>query len=283
MRHLKFWKKKKQFDIIKLYKVVDINQAKTFQCKEVFRACTEFFKDCTDEYPNHYSLNYSNKSWKTLQGFEKKLRKHDNIDLVWLYASYSPEWDSFYENHFSIGNAMMNSREPPYTSYIDIIITIEKGKLSSNKLYQFLESLTGGFKFDYGYVVSLREGFSANNERKDKVGLFGLESTVEEIDLRWSNNVCGVKEGYIRNIYNLNFLNASHLEQAIIKELMIDDVGTTSKLDGNITIWELTDEELKRAKSKLDASPYVIANNKNPNLFLSTEDAKRFKQAMTID
>lgn len=266
-----FFKKKKYYTI-NLFKVSDIQESINFDFKNYSLKCISYFSEIEYLKISEIEVNYGYKSWKTLSGYIKGVAKIANKDLTCLMA-YNKDNSLIID----ISNSLMNLDYPPTYGLIDLQVAISEEFYKEKDFINFINEYSEILNFDYGYII-----------KSNKSGLFN-EGNKKSIFRNKSYNLpnfrfysIGVKEGFIKKLYKLNILNDSHVEQPIIKQLIAEGIGDLEKLNNDIFIWRLNDQDFKVANDKLNNSKYVIFNEDNPDLFLQTEEAKRFNDLMKL-
>lgn len=68
------------------------------------------------------------------------------------------------------------------------------------------------FKFDYGYITYLPDNFELSTETKIKKGLLTSGTSVSVSDLKWRSQIQLILEGRLKDIYDVNILNAKQFE-----------------------------------------------------------------------
>lgn len=88
------------------------------------------------------------------------------------------------------------------------------------------------FKFDYGYITYLPDNFDLSTETKIKKGLFTSETSVSASELKWRSQIQLLLEGKLKDIYDVNILNAKQFEN--IKSKVTD----VKYLNTGLYTWE---------------------------------------------
>ncbi|WP_025743068.1 hypothetical protein [Aquimarina pacifica] len=256
-----------KYKIIEFCKIVTPLEGEFFLIKDCFKVLYDFILQSIDKPTSlSFAYNYGRKVWKTKEGFLKAINSLENKDVVNIMAYFN---DNRSENYFIINNPIMNLEHPPNLSSISLEIIIDKKYFDKTLVNQLIHNMNDVYSFDYGYINDYRK---KQKESKNN-------SVLEQ---KWIFHSMGVKEGYIKNVYEYNILNNTQIDQPIIKELIKENIGGIVKLNDQLTIWRLDKSELKVAQKRLNQSQYVIVNTKNPDLFLETEDAKRFRKLMEL-
>lgn len=79
----------------------------------------------------------------------------------------------------------------------------------------------------------------------------------------WSSKCEKLRDGYVRDVYNQNILHAGHLDKLINGESLRNYIenkkyGELHKINEDIFLWLLTDEELDMARKHLYKTDIVI-------------------------
>lgn len=274
---MKIFKKKQLYKVIKLHKIVDIEQGKNIKIHDIIECCLDLLHSTQQSYPNDYEINYGQKEWKTKKGFDNAIAKIKRTNIAILMASFSKS-----STYFIVSNNILNVVESsiPNKSKVSVEIVLPSSSVDINEMISFFKDLYAFFQYEYGYVVELTEDFSFITERKKKKKLFGNEVSVQEIDKVWRFHSVGINYGFLKNIYPVNILNKSHITQPIINQCLTDKIGSLKQINKNLSLWLLNDHELDHVKDRFKKSKYLIADKESLAYFLETEEAKRFHEMM---
>jgi hypothetical protein len=99
------------------------------------------------------------------------------------------------------------------------------------------------FKFDYGYITYLPENFDLLTEAKIMKGLLTSGTSVSVSDLRWRSQIQLILEGKLKDIYDVNILNARQFENIRSK---VTDV---KYLNTGLYTWTVDKAEKEKFKS----------------------------------
>lgn len=257
----------KKYKIVNAYKVCKLEESVAFDFKKYSKELLVFFSNKAYGKVDHIEANYGYKTWKTLGGFNKGVEQFNNRNLTLLMASIDNN-----KVLIILSNSLMNSDNPPDKGLIDLKIAFQKKVYNETDVIDFINFFCD---FDYYYVFeSNRKNIYDETSRKS----FFKKKKSNITNFRFYG--LGINEGYIKKLYPFNVLNKSQLEQPIIKSLIGREVGITERLNDRLTIWRLSKEEFEIANKELNNSKYVIYNEENPDLFLQTDDAKRFYEQM---
>jgi hypothetical protein len=100
------------------------------------------------------------------------------------------------------------------------------------------------FKFDYGYITYLPDNFDLSTETKIKKGFLTLGTSVSVSDLKWRSQVQLILEGKLKDIYDVNILNARQFEN------IRSNVTDVKYLNNGLYTWTVDKAEKERFKSK---------------------------------
>lgn len=280
MKFLRKKNNKMSYSLIKLHKIVDLNEAKEINIQNIASKCLDFIFSIESSYPEFYEINYGKKSWKSKKAFDLGLTKMKDESISDLAALFSASKSSL-----NIGNNILNiiPSAIPDQSMTSIDIAVPSLTINSEQINSFFIDIYKFFQFDYGYVTKLTDDYDFITERKIKKRLFSQEFSIEEIDNIWQFHSVGLKYGFIKKLYPMNFLNNSQINQPIIKGLIEKELGHIRQLNDEITMWELDTKDFNYANKELIQSKYVIYNEENPDIFLQTPEASKFNKLMMLN
>jgi hypothetical protein len=202
-----FKKPKKEYEILKLYKVVDFETAKKFQTHAIINLILEFLESNYEMLPITIDLNYGKKEWFDLKRFKQGYSKFPSDKTCYLTVYFGSS-----SSMFSFSNDILNSNNKK-ESYINITLALDKQFFHSESTHQFVKNLNHISEFDYGYGLRLNEDFDFNSERKYKKSLFGLSisSSITEEDIELEKRKINFKNGYFQKVYPFNIFNKSQI------------------------------------------------------------------------
>lgn len=237
-----FFKSKKEYDVLKLFKVVDLETAKKFQSKRCVNLLLKFLKDYYNNQPNIFDLNYGNKEWNSFGKFEENIDKFSDENIVYLSAYYSSS-----KSRFSFSNDILNVKGVS-VSYINITVVLDKSFLNSDSILNLVKELNDFSEFDYGYGFRISEDYDFDTEKKLNKSFFGdsVSISITDDDIDSEKRKIDVKDGYVKKIYPFNLLNASQLKSLKIKNNIDNKIGNLSKLSDNLFNWVLDDGDLNK-------------------------------------
>jgi hypothetical protein len=272
-----FKSRKSDLYFIKLFKIVDLKTSEEFNNISFVRNYLEFIESKFKLKYNNFSINYSNKIWKTRNGFFKALKSKLNNKIVDVLCS-----DDY--QVFSYSNFLLNIKEniPQYGS-IDVYFSIDKDFFDLDSLIVYLQDGFNNYSFDYGYIAKLTNDYSLESECKYKKSVFGnISLEFDKSNQFWSQHKYAMKKGFLRKIYPINFLNNSQLEQKIIKQLKSNKIGQFDKINSKITMWVLNKNEVEIAIDAFKDSKYLLATKDAQMLFENTQEALEYKKMTDI-
>jgi len=259
--------------IIKLFKITDNNTAEQFDMESCILSTIDSISQKTELKATDFDINY-NDSRKTLNGFKKALKKHKEI--VYSIVGFDSNKTNTY---FTIDNPMLNWTEQPENSSIYISIQIAREFADLNTIELISKNLIISFDFEYGYITKLSSNYDSETERKIKKGLFSTSIEVNEKDHVWTFHSVGILDGFIKQLYPVNYLNKSHFADLGTKEL-VSKYGIIENISESISKWTLSLEEIDNLKNNEQIRKISIITDDLG--FLKTEKAKVFKGKMKL-
>lgn len=272
-----FGSKDRQHYFLELYKISDQQSASTFDTQELLLQAIELMEDLTGVKADNFSLNYSNKSCKTIKGFKSQLQAYKEV--VYCYVGFNSNETNTY---FTVSNPLLNylkNAKRPDNSAIDISFQVDEDLIENTMVQILAEQLTKQFSFEYGYI----DKFPTNRfqgEKKVKKGLFSNSVSVDEMDHLWTNHQIGIINGYLKKLYLINYLNQSQKSNPAISNL-IQSYGQNNQVSDKIVRWEVTNEELKELMSSDELLDSCIVTE--DFRFLKNPISTQFKSKMTVD
>lgn len=271
---MNLFQSKKHYNwIIKLFKITDIHSAKSFDMENCILLTIDLIHQNTHLNSSDFDLNYTI-SKKNLKGFQKALKSQKEI--IYGYVGFNSKEKKAY---FTTNNSMLNLIDQPQNSAIDIIIQIPCDFIEQKSIENIAKELLNEYDFEYGYITKLPSNYDADTERKIKKGLFSTEIEINEFDHAWAFHLVGINEGFIKEVYPINYLNKSHFINTSIKKLITQN-GTTENISEYVTKWTLSSEELESLKVNQDIKKISIIT---PDLeFLKTKKSHEFNTKMNL-
>ena len=247
---LSLFKKNKNNSILKLFRVVTVDEAGNFDTKHFIDAVLAALQNSFGVTPLDYYITgpYPGNGWKTKQGFLKGLDKNNYQDVCHLLLSS----DTYC---FSFENWSLNEIQPKPIDNQILIFNIKEEIADLEKLENFAFKLYEVFPFQYGYLLKLPENYSPVTEKKKN------DSSINKIDIAWTKGLSQIADGVTRDIYPVNFIQGQLVTSPIFKELVIDTaLGTITKTGVGLFKWKLSEQEMKKAKEALKGNRHVFVN-----------------------
>lgn len=268
--------KKNFYQLIKLYKIVDYKEALEIDAELVISQCLTFFTDNYQFYFNDYSINFGHRNFKNINRF-KEFLKHSK-EIVDLSCAQN-------NKRLGYSNFLLNlTSNIPEFGVVEITLAIESDQFIHLRTQKFIEQLNNDLSLDYGYIRYLSDNYEPLTESKIKKGLFGGYSlTQDENESVWNAHLYGIKMGYLKDIYSVNFLNSAQMQNAFISSFQQQSIGTFTRFSENLFAWELTEKEIQEAKSQVKNSEYLIGSKQNYQIFLNSPEAEKIKKKTYID
>ena len=239
--------------LLKLYKSVSQKQAEAFETKRLIK----FILSEIDKLPiilnSFYVIGpYPNSGWKTKNGFLNGLKKSQYKNIHHLILADS-------ENKFflSYSNFSHNRTIEVNSDSINFNIMVDENILSEKELIIFGERIYPYLNFEYGYIFKQSNRFSIN-EGEIRNKLFSISENKNTKYSKWSTYNCAIKYGYLRSVYQVNYISNLHLENEPLKKI-IKSVGEL-KNKGEYYLWTLSILEIEQALKMLKNSEFLIEN-----------------------
>jgi hypothetical protein len=268
-----FRKNKTENWVIKLFKITDKKIAENFDMEKCILLTIDSISQFSDLKATDFDINYKD-SKKTLNGFKKALKKHNEI--VYSFVGFGSNKTNTY---FTLNNPMLNWNEKPEKSSIDISIQIASEFVELNSIEQIAEKLIKSFDFEYGYITKLPSNYDSGTEGKIRKSLFTTRVESNQFENIWTFHLVGILEGFIKRIYQINYLNKSHFSELETKQLILK-YGNKEKISEKISKWTLSLDEIKSLENNEQIRKISIITTKLE--FLKNEKAKNFKRKMEL-
>jgi hypothetical protein len=264
---------KKYYHAIKLYKVVDGLNAQSFPSSQLTERLVIYFNQTFGSTPDFLNVNYG-REFKTFDGFNKALKKKSEIDQIYV------AFDSAQTNcYFSFSNPVTHSKKKPLNSMIELVICLGDQFFNTEKSKQLVKELLQDYDFQYGYIQRFEKNVSYATERKMKVNFLYTSSNGHPIDRVWTFHSVGIQHGYLKKLYNINYLNKSQFEDKDLK-ILIDSFGTKEMLNENILCWTISDNDIEELMKQSIMQIKLIQFDLDKNLFVQSDDAKKISLLM---
>lgn len=272
-----FSRTQRQHYFLALQKITDQQSASEFDSLDLVLQAVELMEKLTEKKANHFSLNYSSKGYKTIKGFKSLFQKYKEV--VYCYVGFSSkETNTCFMVSNPLLNYLKNAKRPDYSA-IEISFQIDQSLITIDEIQTLGEELLETFSFEYGYIHKFPSN-RFHGEKKLMRGLFSSSLAITEMDHLWTNHQIGIKDGYIKKLYLVNYINHSQKSNPSISEL-IQNYGRSSYISDKMSKWEVTSEEHQELMSsdKLLDSCIVTEDFR----FLKNPIATQLKAKMTVD
>ncbi len=177
--------------------------------KVALQQVIDFISKTLSKEPSDFEINYGWKEWTQLSKFLDGIRKLKNDNIVIANAYYKGS-----HNLIVVDNGIINRESLPLFGSIAVTIAYDEDFFKLDEAIQFITSFSGDLGFEYGYITKLSDKYDFTVERKIKNGLFSSGIDITPLDSQWVNHSYGIKEGFIKKVYAINFLNDSQLRQS---------------------------------------------------------------------
>lgn len=248
---MNFFKRRRHYRIVNLFCIADEAQAKSFDINECADYCFEFLKRIKGDYPGFYSINYSNQTWRSRKAFSKAIS--GNPDIVFVSSNYEKS-----NCYLTISNTMLNFQQMPKLGPIELTLAVEDDAMGENDILTFCQGLGLFYQYHYGYVIKSSEAFDFSREEKHTSTFFSKQQNMQQENEAWRDHISALKFGFVRKIYPINVLRRAHLDN-----LNLDPGGLSLvRINDDMVMWILKEEEVEMYRDQLSNSPYVLANVK---------------------
>lgn len=262
-----FKKNKGHNRLLNLSRAVSQVEAEAFDTKQLIDFLLVEFDKMNLELSHFYVTGpYPNNGWTTKKGFLNGLKKKNYRNIHHLLISDSKDYMFMSFTNWSHNYTI----ESKYDS-IAFSLMVDENFLTNEELVSFGKKLHSVLNFEYGYVFIQSKKFSIS-EGKIKRGLFTHSESNNPKFTRWLAYDSATKFGFIRSIYQFNFLTKAHFENEYLREV-IQNIG---KLDdqGDYCVWALSPEEVEMTLNRLSNSPALVENSQ----FADTEIGKLIQE-----
>lgn len=231
-----------------MYRSVTLNEAKIFNTAVLIDSV---LNNLFSSEPTNYDITgrpYPNEGWTTKNGFLKAVAKTGYQDICHLMISN--------ENiHFSFVNWLLNEPKPSKIGYQEIEFYATEDIYTFSDVEIFAKSFFEIFPIDYGFIFLLPNNYDPSSERKIKKGFFSESVTVNTDDILWTQSIPKVKNGIIKNIYPINFINDTVFERTDFQRNIVENgIGYIDNFYTGVKKWTLKQNEMDRAKIELSNS-----------------------------
>lgn len=269
--------KKNKYKVVKFYKIVDLKQSKDLNIHKIIDETLLFIFSNYGKYPNDLEINYGKKTWKSKERFDIAIAKMNQSKIFNFIASFQNS-----ESYVIIGNSILNiiKSHIPKKSITRVELVIPSSSVDNDVIISYANTLYNFFQFDYAYILELTDNYDFHTERKKKRGFFGSKVKTNEIERTWNFHSVGVNYGFVKNIYPINFLNKSQINQPIISKCLKEKIGYIKSFNDTIDVWFLNENEINLVLNYFRDSKYVIGNKDYYKNFLKSDEAKQFNEMM---
>jgi hypothetical protein len=239
-------KEGKEYDVLKIYIVVDRETAKLFKTQECIDKCFNFF-NVNFCHINMFDLNYGYKVINGYDNFKYKISRFKNEEIVNLSAFCSSS-----KARFSISNNIFNNKEL-LLSYINVTIVLDRSFLHSQSLLDLMNGVNDLLEIDYAYGMKISDDFDFDLEKRISKSFLGnsVSLSITDDDINFEKRKIEFKNGYVKNIYQFNFLNEFQLKSSLVSQNIQNGLGILSKFSSKISCWILNDDDFKKGEFKL--------------------------------
>lgn len=258
----------------RMYKIVDLEYTNNHDTKATVYFILDYFKQKLNQNFNHFSINYGNKVYRSLDGFINYLEKVDKSKLCYISMFALNENISLTITH-SIRN-YLKGREPKLNSF-DLFIDVYKNELNNKDIVKFTKEMIKTENFDYAYLFDTDDRDYSYSEYKNS---FFKKDIGFELNVLWNHHCVAVKYGFLKKLYKYNFINHSQIIQPVVNECFKQNIGKFEMVDENITLWHIDDDEYKIAYDMFRNTPWLIYDENCYQIFKKSEEAKHFNFLM---
>lgn len=237
-----FGKKERRNILIKMYKVVDKGNVMDYFKKNFIDSLLLLASNCSKSEFSYIELNYGEIVANSRKKLETILAKKANNHIECLLATN--ENSSLYFSLMSL-----SSKRKPNKKTIKVTLAIEEHNFEYDDLSQVFVSFYELLKIEYGYGFVMSGKYDFENERKVKSNIFGEVVSVEQEDIDFNNNLPMIEEGFLRKLYNTNFLNTAQWN--FLEKMNEKGVGEKSRINEHIYLLNLNNEEVNYLNNRL--------------------------------
>ena len=249
-----FWRSKKRHYYIELYKVVDFQKASDFNITNFIEFLITHAETTQQLKVTRIDLNYSNLVFHSINS----LRKYENSErnICYAFVEYDVSEGTTYT---TVDNFMLNytSKEhrPKYKA-LDIGVSIDQEVIQRPDVIGLVDELVKEFQLEYGSIHLYRSDKFYGNT-KVRHGIFSFSTLNNKDDLLWSNNQQSLRNGFIKKLYYINYLNKSQVNNKYLSPYL-RSFGEMSEVNALIDRWTLTEKEYAYLINSTDISSASI-------------------------
>ncbi len=246
-----FWKSNKYW-VLELMDIVDEETAISFPARLVIENCLNLLSSETNIEFDDFELNYGAASWKTLAGLQRSRNTMLDDDVV-SFMCFRKVDDSF----MVFNNQLLNDTDRSNRSeLLTIRMALSSKSFDSVKIKEIVSTVYNSWKYKYGYAVELSDSYNFLTEKK--TGFFTKSDVNTQSDIKVQESMPLVFEGSLKKLYPINYLNKTHLTNETIKSLLDSRKGSLKKLDDNISIWSLEENDIPEVDKVLQEAGLII-------------------------
>ncbi|MEC3906073.1 hypothetical protein VOI54_03530 [Tamlana sp. 2201CG12-4] len=239
--------------LLKLYKAVTQSEAELYDTKGLIELLLAEFDHLKLNLNSFYITGpYPNDGWKTKKGFVNGLKKKEFKNVHHLMISDSE--DSMF---FNFENWSHNRTIEVESDSIVFELMFDENLITNQELISLGKRLNEVLSFEYGYVFTQSKRLSIS-EGKIKNGFFSYSEKENPEFRKWSRYESATKSGFIRNIYELNFISPKHFENEELSAV-VKSLGQLEN-HSSYSIWTLTKKEVEQAINQLKTSSFLVKN-----------------------
>lgn len=237
-------KQHKNNTILHMYRVVTLDEAKSFNpARLIDIVLNNLF--CSEPTSYYITGSYPSKGWTTQNGFLKAVIKKEYRDICHLLIANKTI-------HFSFENWLLNDAKPNQTGYQAIEFYAQEDIYTLSDMETFARNFCEVFPIDYGFVFSLPDNYDPSSEQKIRKGIFSESVAVNSRDVLWTHSITKVKDGFLKNIYPVNFINDTVFKrQDFQKHIVENGIGSFDHFYTGVKKWTLDPDEVEKARFEL--------------------------------
>ncbi|MCP5143273.1 MAG: hypothetical protein H6978_00450 [Gammaproteobacteria bacterium] len=256
-----------------LYRVVDINEARSYDGLALIEAALTGVGRSYAVEPENFCANYT-KEWRSWRAFTAGANRLP--ELTYADVSFGKEGFSL---HYT--NSLVNFDEPPELGSLHIGISVPETEGSIEHMLSLAKDLCRQSPFEYGYIHSLADNLTQFGEQKIRRTISGMSVRVDRSGTIWDYHLAAIRSGFLRSVYAVNLINESHLANPAIGKLLQRNVGVVSPFEGELKIWRLSEADLNSALEVLAESGSLIWHERGMEKFLAQPHASEVHMRMS--
>ena len=239
--------------LLKLYKSVTRSEAELYDTKGLIELLLAEFDNLKLNLNSFYITGpYPGDGWKTKKGFLTGLTKKGFKNVHHLTISDSNELMGLNFENWSHNRTIEVDSDA-----IVFELMFDENLITDQALISLGKRLNEVLHFEYGYVFTQSKSRSIS-EGKIKNGFFSYSEKENPEFQKWSRYESATKSGFIRDIYEINFISPKHFENEELSKVM-KSLGQLENHDG-YSIWMLSTNEVEQAINQLKTSSLLVKN-----------------------